>query len=144
LTTLNRTFAFDWQALASGVVKLQPMKKLLTTALIAVAALTAGVPAASAATRSYEGTVVSVNRDSNTFRLRDSERGTVTIKVTSSTRFERVTFASLRAGQRRIEATVRRSNGRWVATEVERSGGGANHDDDHGRRGRGSDDGDPR
>ena len=122
------------------------MKKLLTTALLAVATLTAGVPAASAATRAYEGTVVSVNRDSNTFRLRDSERGTVTIKVTGSTRFERVTFASLRAGQKRIEATVRRFNGRWVATKVERSGGGGDHGDDddrgddHGGRGRGSDD----
>ncbi len=121
------------------------MKKLLTTALIAVATLTAGVSTATAATRSYEGTVVSVNRDSSTFRLRDSERGTVTIKVTGSTRFERVTFASLRAGQKRIEATVRRSGGRWVATEVERSGGGGTHNDDdsgddHGGRGRGSDD----
>ena len=31
-----------------------------------------------------------------------------------------------------IEAVVRRSNGRWVASEVERSGGGGEHggDDD--------------
>ena len=121
------------------------MKKLLSIALVAVATLAAGVPAASAATREYEGTVVSVNRDNRTFRLRDSERGTVTIKVTSSTRFERVTFATLRAGAKNIEATVRRSGGRWVATEVERSGGGGRHgdDDDSGGdrgRGRGSDD----
>jgi hypothetical protein len=27
----------------------------------------------------------------------------------------------------RIEATVRRSHGRWVALEVERSGGGGEH-----------------
>ena len=111
------------------------MKKLLTTALVAVAALTAGVPAASAATtaREYEGTVVSVNRESRTFRLRDSERGTITIKVTSRTRFERISgFSGLRAGARNIEATVRRSNGRWVALTVERSGGSGNHggDDD--------------
>jgi len=123
------------------------MKNLLCVAAIAVGTLTAiGTPAASAATRSYEGTVVSVNRDNRTFRLRDSERGTVTIKVTSNTRFERVTFASLKAGAKNIETTVRRSNGRWVATEVERSGGGGNHGgdddsgDDHGGRGRGSDD----
>jgi hypothetical protein len=132
LTTLNRTFAFDWQALASSPVNFHAMKKLLTTALVAIAALTAVVPAASAATREYEGTVVSVNRDNRTFRLRDSERGTVTIRVTGNTRFERVTFASLRSGQTNIEAVVRRSNGRWVALEVERSGGGGNHggDDD--------------
>ena len=59
------------------------------------------------------------------FRLHDSERGTIRIKVTRSTRFERINgFSGLRKGQKRIEATVRRSNGRWVATEVERSGGG--------------------
>jgi hypothetical protein len=123
------------------------MKKLLI-AVLAVAALSAGASTASAAVREYEGTVVSVDRDSRTFRLRDSERGTVTIKVTSSTRFERVSFSSLRSGQKNIEATVRRSNGRWVASKVERSGGGGNHgadddgDDDNG--GHGNDDGDPR
>src|SRR3954471_24804298 len=55
--------------------------------------------------------------------------GTVTIKVTGYTRLERVTFATLRAGAKHIEATVRRSNGRWLATHVERSGGGGHHDD---------------
>ena len=41
-------------------------------------------------------------------------------------------LSGLRKGQTRIEATVRRSNGRWVALEVERSGGGGRHggDDD--------------
>ena len=108
------------------------MHKLPAIALLTAAALGAGTPAASAATRQYEGTVVSVNRSDRTFQLRDAERGTIRIKVTASTRFERVTFASLRAGAKRIEATVRRSNGRWVATEVERSGGGGRHggDDD--------------
>jgi hypothetical protein len=116
--------------LAVATVIVGAMKKLLTIALVAVATLATAVPAASAATREYEGTVVSVNRDNRTFRLRDSERGTVTIKVTSNTRFERVSFSSLRAGQKRIEATVRRSGGRWVASEVERSGGGGHHGDD--------------
>jgi hypothetical protein len=86
-------------------------------------------PAATqAATRQFEGTIVSVNRSARTFRLRDTERGTVTIKVTSRTRFERVGgFAGLRSGMTRIEADVRRSNGAWVATFVERSGGGGRH-----------------
>jgi len=85
-------------------------------------------PATQAATRQYEGTIVSVNRSARTFRLRDSERGTVTIKVTRNTRFQRVGgFAGLRAGMTRIEANVRRSNGAWVATFVERSGGGGSH-----------------
>jgi hypothetical protein len=33
----------------------------------------------------------------------------------------------LKVGMNRVEATVRRSNGRWVAIEVERSGGGGQH-----------------
>ena len=54
--------------------------------------------------------------------------------MTSRTRFERIDgFGGLRAGMTNIEATVRRSDGRWVAREVERSGGGGEHggeDDD--------------
>jgi hypothetical protein len=113
----------------------------ILTATIAIALL--GAPAANAAVREYEGTVVSVNRDNRTFRLHDSERGTVRIKVRRSTRFERIAgFRGLRRGQTNIEATVRRSNGRWVALEVERSGGGGEHggDDDDGDDDRGSDD----
>ena len=83
--------------------------------------------------REYEGTVVSVNRDARTFRLRDTERGTVRIKVNRRTRYERIAgFAGLSAGMTNIEAVVRRVDGRWVAREVERSGGGGDHggDDD--------------
>ena len=101
-------------------------------ALIAsVTALALAAPAAAQAATQYEGTVVSVNRDNRTFRLHDSQRGTIRIKVTSRTRFERIAgFASLRKGMSAIEATVRRANGRWVALEVERSGGGGRHGDD--------------
>jgi hypothetical protein len=105
------------------------MKALRYIALLALAAaaLTAPSPA-SAATRQVEGTVTSVNSDANTFRLRDSERGTFTIKVTSRTRFQRIAgFSGLKRGMTRVEATVKRSNGRWVATLVERSGGGGRH-----------------
>jgi hypothetical protein len=108
------------------------MKRIATPILICAVAAVAVPPAASAATvREFEGTVVSVNRDDRTFRLRDSERGTVTIRVTRNTRFERVRgLSGLRKGMRAIEATVRRSNGRWVALEVERSGGGGEHGGD--------------
>ena len=101
-----------------------------TTAAVASATppATKAAPATQAATRQFEGTIVSVDRSARTFRLRDSERGTVTIKVTRNTRFQRVGgFAGLRAGMTRIEANVRRSNGAWVATFVERSGGGGSH-----------------
>jgi hypothetical protein len=116
------------------------MKKiaLVTAAVVAVSGgAAAGASAAPAqapgatALREFEGTVASVNRDARTFRLRDAERGTVTIKVNRSTRFERLRgLSSLHRGVRGIEATVKRSNGRWVATEVERSGGGGNHGGD--------------
>ncbi len=100
--------------------------------LLAFAAVALAAPAAASAAE-FEGTVKSVNRDNRTFRLHDSERGTIRIKVTNRTRFERIGgFSGLRAGQTNIEAVVRRSNGRWVALEVERSGGGGEHggDDD--------------
>jgi hypothetical protein len=75
-------------------------------AILAVAALTlsaavAAVGTASAATvRHLEGRVVSVDRDARSFRLRDSERGTFTVFVVGSTRFQRVSFSALRSGKR--------------------------------------------
>ncbi len=107
----------------------------LVCATVAAVPAAAASPAAAqaAALREYEGTVVSVDRDARTFRLRDTERGTVRIKVTRNTRFERIDgLSGLRAGMTNIESVVRRSNGRWIALEVERSGGGGEHggDDD--------------
>src|SRR4029079_3458325 len=101
-------------------------------ALIAsVTALALAAPAAAQAATQYEGTVVSVNRDTRTFRRHDWARGTILIEVTSRTRFERIAgFSGLRKGMTRIEATVRRSNGRLVALAVARSGGGGRHGDD--------------
>jgi hypothetical protein len=123
------------------------MKTTTTFLVVLISALALSSGVASAATRQYEGTVVSVNRDARTFRLHDSERGTIRIKVTRSTSFERVGgLAGLRKGLTRVEATVKRSHGRWVATHVERSGGGGSHSgddggaDDHGSGGHGADD----
>jgi hypothetical protein len=83
---------------------------------------------AQAPLREYEGKVVSVNRDAKRFRLHDAERGTVRIHVNRNTRFERINgMAGLRVGMRRVEAKVRRVNGRWVAAEVQKSGGGGEH-----------------
>jgi hypothetical protein len=102
--------------------------------LVAALTLLSATAATAAPLRELEGTVVSVNRDAKTFRLNDTERGTVRIKVTRNTRFERVNgLAGLRRGAKNIEATVKRKNGVWVALEVERSGGGGEHgghDDD--------------
>ena len=79
---------------------------LLTTIAGLAFLAVAGPATAGAAVREYEGTVVSVNQDAKTFRLRDSERGTIRIKVKRSTRFERLSgFSALRAGMTDIEAT---------------------------------------
>jgi hypothetical protein len=119
-------------------MKLTALIAVLAAALTAFSVTAAGAAAertASSSARQFEGTVVSVNRDAKTFRLKDVERGTVRIKVTRNTRFERVDgLAGLKAGAKRIEATVKHKNGAWVALEVERSGGGGEHGggDDHG------------
>jgi hypothetical protein len=101
-------------------------------ALIAsVTAIALAAPAAASAATQYEGTVVSVNRDNRTFRLHDAQRGTIRIKVTSRTTFQRIAgFSGLRKGMTRVEATVHRSGGRWIASHVERSGGGGRHGGD--------------
>jgi hypothetical protein len=118
--------------------------RFLSVLAIAALALTAGVGAvssASAATvRHFEGRVLSVDRSAKTFRLRDSERGTVTVFVVQSTRFNRTSFAAVKTG-RSIEVTVRRVSGHWQASKVEpRAGAGqAEPGDDNG--GGGNDDG---
>jgi hypothetical protein len=101
-------------------------------ALITALALTMsiGVATASAATQ-YEGKVVGINKERKTFRLQDAQRGTIRIKVTRNTTFQRIAgFGALRVGMNRVEATVKRSDGRWVAVHVERSGGGGRHGGD--------------
>jgi hypothetical protein len=123
--------------------------KLIAKIGLLAAVVTAGLvpsagaaPAGAAQARAFEGTVVSVNREARGFRLRDAERGTVRIKVTRRTRFERLAgFSELRRGLRGVEAKVRRRNGMWVAIEVECSGGGGEHGgDDRGGDDRGADD----
>ena len=110
----------------------------------ALAATSASAAPSQGTARQFEGTVVSVNVQNRTFRLRDTERGTVRIRVTRNTRFERIAgLGGLEPGMRNIEAVVKRSDGRWVAREVERSGGGGEHggrdddSDDDGGRGHG-------
>jgi Domain of unknown function (DUF5666) len=99
---------------------------------VMVGALVAAAPAAASAAE-FEGTVRSVNVEKRTFRIHDSERGTKRIRVTRNTRFERIDgLRALHAGMRNVEVVAKRRDGRWVAIEVERSGGGGNHggDDD--------------
>lgn len=90
--------------------------------------------ASAAATRHVEGRVTAIDRSARTFTVRDAERGTLKVKVTSATRFERVTFAGLRTGTR-VDVRAKRVAGAWNATKVERgSADSTTHDagDDHG------------
>ena len=90
--------------------------------------------ASTAATRHVEGRVTAISRSARTFTVRDAERGTLKVKVTSATKFERVTFAGLRTGTR-VDVRAKRVAGAWNATKVERgSADSTTHDagDDHG------------
>jgi hypothetical protein len=123
---------------ARATGKLRRMRALAILATAGAVAVPAAAPltAGAATSRQVEGTVVSVDRGARTFKLRDAERGTFRIKVTSRTTFERVSgFAALKQRMTRIEATIRRSNGAWVASHVERSGGGGSHGGGSGRGG---------
>jgi hypothetical protein len=113
---------------------------ILAIAALALTGAAGAVSTASAATvRHFEGRVLSVDRNAKTFRLRDSERGTVTVFVVSSTRFSRTSFAAVKTG-RGVEVTVRRVNGHWQASKVQPRAGtnGTEPGDDNGG---GNDDG---
>jgi hypothetical protein len=107
------------------------------------ATATATSPASAAATRHVEGRVIAIDRAARAFTVRDAERGTLRVSVTSSTKFERVSFSALRTGTR-VDVRAKRVAGAWSATKVERGGAADNHDagDDHGggRHGGGNDD----
>ena len=94
----------------------------------ALASLVLAAPAGAATIREFEGTIKSVNSENRTFKIFDSEAGTKRVKVTSRTRFERIDgFGGLKVGMKNVETRVKRSDGRWVALDVEKSGGGGNH-----------------
>jgi len=111
------------------------------------AGATASSPVSAAALRHVEGRVTAIDRSARTFTVRDAERGTLKVKVTSSTKFERVTFSALRTGSR-VDVRAKRVAGAWNATKVERGEVGDDHDagddrggdDDGGRHGGGNDD----
>ena len=106
------------------------------------AGATAPSPVSAAATKHVEGRVTAINRSARTFTVRDAERGTLRVKVTSTTKFERVTFSALRTGTR-VDVRAKRIAGAWNATKVERGeASSTTHDagDDHGDHGGGNDD----
>ena len=114
------------------------MTRRLIIAVLATASIAAiAGPASSGAAvaHHFDATVTSKNAANRTFTANVQNRGVMRFKVTRSTRFERVAgFAGIPRG-RELEVIAKRSNGRWVAIEVEISG----RNGDRGR-GRGNDD----
>jgi hypothetical protein len=76
--------------------------------------------ATSAPTRHVEGRVVAINRPAGTFTVRDAERGTLKVKITSSTRFERIAGFSALHMSERVDVRASGGNGSWSATAVQR------------------------
>ncbi len=110
-------------------------RKLIVIAVgIAALASVVSAPAGAPTLRHFDATVISKNSDSGTFRANVQNRGTMRFKVRPSTGFERLSsFGALKRGLE-VELIANRSNGRWVAVEVEISGR------DRDRGGRGGDD----
>ena len=109
--------------------------RALGAAALGVTALPAAALAGDDRSSDFDGRIVSVDRSARTFSIRDLERGTQRIRVTSGTRFERIGgFGSLRRGLLvEVDVRARRSRGGvWLAIEVERSGRDR-EDDDRGR-----------
>jgi Domain of unknown function (DUF5666) len=119
----------------------------LTVAALA-AALAVGVLAApaQAALRHIDGTVLSKDSGSRTFRITTESGNRLRIKVNGATEFERIAgFGALHKGMR-IEVDAARTDSGLLAKQVEpqggNGGGGGGDDsggDDHG--GGGADDG---
>jgi len=94
---------------------------LLAGALaIAPASVAAPAMASAKSLHEFEGRILSVNRDAHRFRMRDRHHGIVRIKVNRRTRYENLSgFGALHKGLR-VDVEARRSNGSWVAVEIER------------------------
>jgi hypothetical protein len=114
--------------------------------LIAALALGAVALPAQAAVRHIDGTVVSKNADNHSFRIRTQSGNRIRIKVTSTTRFERLAgFGALRKGLA-VEVDAKSTSNGLIATQVEAGGGSGGGADDaggdhHGGGGGGADDG---
>lgn len=114
---------------------------VLATAIAAIAA-----PAAPAAVKHYDGTVVSKDAGTKTFRIA-TQSGTLRVKVNTGTEFERIAggFGGLRKGLK-IEVDAKQTSNGLLAIQVEPQGGGGgggddSGGDDHGGGRGGSDDG---
>jgi hypothetical protein len=111
---------------------------LLITALM----LAASALPAQAALRHVDGTVVSKNAETHSFRIKTQSGSQVRIKVTSNTKFQRIAgFGGLHKGLA-VEVEAKSTSNGLVATQVEtRVGGGGGGGADGNGGGGGADDG---
>lgn len=110
-------------------------RKLAAVAVSAIAIGALAGPSAAHAAQ-FEGTVTAKDKQARTFTLRQDEGGgTFKIKVTKSTRYERLSgFAEIVVGAKNIDVTARKLRGRWTAVEIERAGKAGNGGDDRKAR----------
>lgn len=114
------------------------------TALAATTMLGAIAIPAQAALRHIDGTVVSKDAASHSFRIKTQSGNQLRIKVNSGTKFQRIAggFGGLRKGLA-VEVEAKTTSSGLVATQVETRGGsgGGGADDNGGGGGGGADDG---
>jgi hypothetical protein len=118
-------------------------KRIASLAAIAALALAVIAIPAQAALRHIDGTVVSKNADNHSFRIKTQSGNHIRIKVTSNTKFQRISgFGGLHKGLA-VEVEAKSTPNGLVATHVETRGGGGGADDNGGDNhgGGGADDG---
>lgn len=92
-------------------------------ALMAGSSAAAAVAATSSSTapppvRQVQGSVVGVQRNAHTFRVRDRVRGVLTVKVTTRTRYEHMAGFSAVRNRARLQIRAQRIGGVWRAVSV--------------------------
>ena len=101
-------------------------KRIASLAAIAVLALAVLAIPAQAAVRHIDGTVVSKDAATHSFKIKTQSGSQLRVKVTSSTQFQRIAgFGDLHKGLR-IEVEAKSTSNGLVATHVETPGGGGN------------------
>src|SRR4051794_5124319 len=106
-------------------------KRIASLAAIAALALAVLAIPAQAALRHIDGTVVSKDAATHSFRIKTQSGNQVRIKVNTSTRFQRIAggFGGLHKGLA-VEVEAKTSSSGLVATHVETRGGGGGGADD--------------
>jgi hypothetical protein len=115
-------------------------RRIASVLVLAALALAAVALPAQAAVRHLDGTVVAKNAADHSFRLKTQSGSRIRIKVTSSTRFQRIAggFGGLHKGLA-IEVEAKSTSNGLVATQVETRGGGGGGGDTGGGHHGGSD-----